>query len=74
MTYYAIDTYSDEELGRIVRSAVMGREHPAKEQVQTRAALAAFFRLVGLGQFADVVLLAEYVWERFKRLVQQFFS
>jgi hypothetical protein len=74
MTYYAIDAYSDEELGRIVRTAITGREHEARENVQKRAALAAFFRLVGMRQFADVVLLAEYVWERLRRVVQQIIS
>jgi hypothetical protein len=74
MTFYAIDTYSDEELGRMIRSAVAGRTSEARERVQTRTALAAFLRLVGLSQIADVMVLAEYVWERVKGLFNRLFG
>ncbi len=74
MTFYSLDAYSDEELGRLIRSAANGGTYSAREHVSSRTALSAFFRLIGLGQFADVVLLAEYVWERLRRLVQSIFA
>ncbi len=73
MTYYTLDAYSDEELGRMIRSAVSDRAHEARERTSSRAALAAFLRLVGLGQLADAVIVAAYVWERVKRLFLQLF-
>ncbi len=74
MTYYTLDAYSDEELGRMIRTAVSGRAHEARKQTSSRAALAAFLRLVGLGQLADAVIVAAYMWERVKRLFLQLFG
>jgi hypothetical protein len=74
MTSYTLDAYSDEELGRMIRAAVSGRAQEARQQTSSRTALAAFLRLVGLGQLADGVIVAAYIWERVKRLFLQLFS
>jgi hypothetical protein len=74
MTYYTLDAYSDEELGRMIRSAVSDRAQEARQQTSSRTAFAAFLRLVGLGQLADAVIVAAYVWDRVRRVFLQLFG
>jgi hypothetical protein len=74
MTVYALDAYSDEELGRMIRSTVSGAAPKRTGQVPTRTALAALFRLAGFGELSDAILLAEYVWNRIRGLFRLLFT
>ena len=70
MTYWSLDVYSDEELGRLIRAAVRGREHEAGRLRESRSALAALFRLAGFGELSDVITLVTYVWKRVQDLLR----
>jgi hypothetical protein len=57
------DDLTDEELGRLVRQSVRGREQAARESAATKSGFARFLEAVGLAGLATVVLnLAIGAW------------
>jgi hypothetical protein len=80
MAVNSLETYSDEELGRMLRVAIGSGAFEGSgvtyrgSAVPHRTALAAALRLAGLGELSDAIVLLKYVWERVKRLFQLLFG
>ncbi len=69
----SLNTYTDEELGRLIRRAVESSGGGVNKQVTARSAFAAALRIAGHGWVDDALEVAIFLWLAIQRLWKQLF-
>jgi hypothetical protein len=60
---YPLAAYSDEELGRLVRTAIAGTKPVSQARTKARKAVVAVLSMMGYGWVDSVIDLAILAWE-----------